>query len=543
MQDQASPLILPGLLFLFLQASLAQTVNDELYKVCSMRIIVDQWMMKDWNADRSVMALIVENHINTLNYIYKENVRYKGRLLRFKVKEKNLEFRDAAWCAKNKNSVSCKNPTYWRSYTPNDFLKEQQAEAGHKNSDVCLVYFFISHTFKEGHGGTIGLAFVDRLCKGYQGANMGFVLFNHKTNNDDKHIETKFIFAHEVGHNLGLYHDGPCGPLSDGSKDPDEFCRIGEQCKAPYKNLMAPQSAHSFKANNIELSSCSLQMFEKLPRESSDWDCLVDQELLYKSDDNTLSYILSAIILVLVIVVVVLGVLLCHPRDLLASYLPGHTRVGRTYTSARRYTATARKSVAVGAVSAGRRMSVATAPLRRMTSVNRPAPNAPERPPVRRDLKPASVQSQRSTDSGGGRSTQSGGGHGQAPKVLTSSPGGAKRTGQKKSGPSQNVPPPSTGFQGSNQKPAPHFQSPSSPKFQSPKAPAHGVQSTGPGSHIGSPHQHQGPRIAPYQTGQWQPGFPQRSPTGGGEQSSPQRSRGGGEGSPKSRPFIPLQPR
>ena len=30
------------------------------------------------------------------------------------------------------------------------------------------------------------------------------------------------------------------------------------------------------------------------------------------------------------------------PRDLLGSYLPGHTRVGRTYTSARRYTATAR---------------------------------------------------------------------------------------------------------------------------------------------------------------------------------------------------------
>ena len=27
---------------------------------------------------------------------------------------------------------------------------------------------------------------------------MGFVLFNHKTNNDDKHIETKFILAHEV---------------------------------------------------------------------------------------------------------------------------------------------------------------------------------------------------------------------------------------------------------------------------------------------------------------------------------------------------------
>ena len=31
-----------------------------------------------------------------------------------------------------------------------------------------------------------------------EGTNMGFVLFNHKTNNDDKHIETKFILAHEV---------------------------------------------------------------------------------------------------------------------------------------------------------------------------------------------------------------------------------------------------------------------------------------------------------------------------------------------------------
>ena len=29
------------------------------------------------------MALIVENHINSLNFIYRENVRYNGRLLRF----------------------------------------------------------------------------------------------------------------------------------------------------------------------------------------------------------------------------------------------------------------------------------------------------------------------------------------------------------------------------------------------------------------------------------------------------------------------------
>ena len=32
----------------------------------------------------------------------------------------------------------------------------------------------------------------------YRGANMGFVLFNQNTNNDDKNIETNFIFAHEV---------------------------------------------------------------------------------------------------------------------------------------------------------------------------------------------------------------------------------------------------------------------------------------------------------------------------------------------------------
>ena len=37
---------------------------------------------------------------------------------------------------------------------------------------------------------------------------MGFVLFNHKTNNDDKHIETKFIFAHEVI--LIIFSDHDC---------------------------------------------------------------------------------------------------------------------------------------------------------------------------------------------------------------------------------------------------------------------------------------------------------------------------------------------
>ena len=190
-------------------------------------------------------------------------------------------------------------------------------------------------------------------------------------------------------------------------------------------------------------------------------------------------------------------------------------------------------------------MSVATAPLRRfnlishwlhlfhlsplfstpfvlrMTSVNRPAPNAPEvllrksffhlicvffhqRPPVRRDLKPDSVQSQRSTESGGGPTTQSfaeldktrfliSSFSALSPTILASSPGGAKRSGQQKPGTPQNVPMQAAGFQGSSQKPAPHFQ----------QSHNHGIQ--------------QGPRMVPYQAG--------------------------GQGSPKSRPFVPLQPR
>ena len=38
---------------------------------------------------------------------------------------------------------------------------------------------------------------------------MGFVLFNQNTNNDDKNIETNFIFAHEVaaGYYGDTYHD------------------------------------------------------------------------------------------------------------------------------------------------------------------------------------------------------------------------------------------------------------------------------------------------------------------------------------------------
>ena len=48
--------------------------------------------------------------------------------------------------------------------------------------------------------------------------------------------------------------------------------------------------------------------------QSSDWSCLVDEELLYQRNDDTPFYVLGAIIFVLVLLVVVLCVLLCHPK-------------------------------------------------------------------------------------------------------------------------------------------------------------------------------------------------------------------------------------
>ena len=48
--------------------------------------------------------------------------------------------------------------------------------------------------------------------------------------------------------------------------------------------------------------------------QSSDWSCLVDEELLYQRNDDTMFYVLGAIIFVLVLLVVVLCVLLCHPK-------------------------------------------------------------------------------------------------------------------------------------------------------------------------------------------------------------------------------------
>merc|ERR1719342_1967088 len=90
----------------------------DLGNVCSMRIVVDQFIMKEKKMDRSVMGLEVSSHIDALNYIYEKNVRFRGRKLKFKLKY--LEFRDEAWCTKNPSSASCKE--YWGTTTSGDFL-------------------------------------------------------------------------------------------------------------------------------------------------------------------------------------------------------------------------------------------------------------------------------------------------------------------------------------------------------------------------------------------------------------------------------------
>ena len=168
----------------------AAVKDDELYSVCTMRIIVDQSAMDFLNRGRSLMELYVEEHVNALNFIYEKNVRLKGhsseknRQQKFVIRDGDLQFRDSRWCADNPGAVSCRGD--WDGRQSTDFLKAQKNDGRNINHDVCLLYFFIGHRFTDEE--TIGLAFVDRLCKGSTKANMGFVLFNEKTNNETKTI-------------------------------------------------------------------------------------------------------------------------------------------------------------------------------------------------------------------------------------------------------------------------------------------------------------------------------------------------------------------
>jgi len=305
----------------------------DLGNVCSMRIVVDQFIMKEKKMDRSVMGLEVSSHIDALNYIYEKNVRFRGRKLKFKLKY--LEFRDEAWCTKNPSSASCKE--YWGTTTSGEFLDLLKDQEDGKHNDVCLVFYFISHKFKASKA--IGLAYVGRIC---QRANQGFVLFNDATNNDRQGgVETKFVFAHEVGHALGLYHDGPGSP---GTED-HEFTKIGEKCSAKGGNLMAPESDWDFDKTNVELSECSKEMFERLPKKESDWSCLVLEEEFAQKSYDTVFLAGGLVMAFLVLVIVALCVIICYPKDLLAPCCPQTNRLGRTYTKVRRHASTARMSM------------------------------------------------------------------------------------------------------------------------------------------------------------------------------------------------------
>jgi hypothetical protein len=236
-----------------------QEATKELFTICTMRIIVDQYIMKDMNIDSELMKYKVKEHLTVLNEIYKKNVEVRGRQLKFRVKDGDLKIRDEAWCNKNPSSVSCEPKIYWNDKEEVEFLTEQLAEAKTSNNDVCMVFFFISHKFKSKSSSAIGLAYVGQIC---QPAHMGYVLFNEGTTDKKRQngIETKFVFAHEVGHLLGLHHDGGTANQSV------PFSVIGSECNAT-GNLMAPKSSTMFNEGNTEFSDCSKKMFVELKKQ------------------------------------------------------------------------------------------------------------------------------------------------------------------------------------------------------------------------------------------------------------------------------------
>ena len=137
--------------------------------ICRMRIIIDKFLLKLFDNNKSKMRTVVKLYEETLNDIYekagvKVKVNNKELLLKFKVVD--LLFHDEDYCHGKDSAGSSQHCDFHRKvlidhsvvvsckeWQKDEAMLEAHASADH--SDVCLSYHFTSHIFFRGVVGKI----------------------------------------------------------------------------------------------------------------------------------------------------------------------------------------------------------------------------------------------------------------------------------------------------------------------------------------------------------------------------------------------------